>query len=44
MMEKDGDALPEEAVDEPAQSAEQNGMPVQADVLKEQVNVANGQA
>ncbi|KAH7176719.1 hypothetical protein EDB81DRAFT_49319 [Dactylonectria macrodidyma] len=44
MMEKDGDVLPEEAVDELTQSAEKNGIPLQVDVLKEQINVANGQA
>ncbi|KAH7020195.1 hypothetical protein EDB80DRAFT_746766 [Ilyonectria destructans] len=42
MMEKDGDGLPEDAMNDSAQDAEQGDLVSLADVLKDQVNIANG--
>lgn len=42
MMEKDGDGLPEDAMNDSAQDAEQGDLIPLADVLKDQVNIANG--
>ncbi|KAF7551434.1 hypothetical protein G7Z17_g5008 [Cylindrodendrum hubeiense] len=44
MMEKDGDGLLEDAVDDSPQDVEQSDLLSNADVLKDQVNIANGRA